>query len=193
MDSTNGRRVSCVCHPPVSALVLLGKPEQTQRTGPPDLLGQQTCVWGPVLGPAPSPGALPTVHPTPQVQGPSPAQLCSPLSLSLPIPDLTGAQGESGVPFWFLLPPYMVLHSSRDALLAGGSGQVAWVCDGQGRGGRKPPARVPTWGLPPRVPAQCRPVRPLPFHLGGRRHPGILPPSTPQAAPAPGDWAEGLD
>lgn len=144
MDSTNGHRISCLCHLPVSALVLLGKPEQTQRTGHPDLLGQQTRVWGPVLCQAPSPGALPTVHPTPQVQGLSPAQLCSPLSLSLPIPDLTGAQGNSGVPFWFLLPPYMVLPSSCDALLAGGSGQVAWVCDGQGQGGRKPPARVPT-------------------------------------------------
>ena len=144
MDLTNGHRISCLCHPPVSALVLLGKPEQTQRTGHPDLLGQQTRVWGPVLCQAPSPGALPTVHPTPQVQGLSPAQLCSPLSLSLPIPDLTGAQGNSGVPFWFLLPLYMVLPSSRDALLAGGSGQVAWVCDGQGQGGRKPPARVPT-------------------------------------------------
>lgn len=133
MDSTNGRRVSCVCHPPVSALVLLGKPEQTQRTGPPDLLGQQTCVWGPVLGQAPSPGALPTVHPTPQVQGPSPAQLCSPLSLSLPIPDLTGAQGESGVPFGsFFLPTWSCTLHVTPCLL-GGAGR--WPGCVMGRAG----------------------------------------------------------
>lgn len=63
MDSTIGGRVSCLCRPPVSTLVLLGKPEQTQHTRRPDLLGQQTRVWGPVFGQVPSPGTLPKVHP----------------------------------------------------------------------------------------------------------------------------------
>ena len=124
VDSMSGRHVSCLRRPPVSALVLLGKLEQTQRTGHPDLLGQQTRVWGLALGEPPSSGRCPRGTPTSQVQGPSPAQLCS-LSFSLPVPDLVGAQGDSGVPFWFILPPCVVLRSSHDTLFAGGSGQVA--------------------------------------------------------------------
>lgn len=78
--------------PTCSTLVLLGKPEQTQHTRHPDLLGQQTraqpCSWS---GQCPVQGRCPRCTPISQVQGPSPAQLCSPLSLSLPVPDLMGA------------------------------------------------------------------------------------------------------
>lgn len=154
MDSTNGGHVSCLCRPPVSTLVLLGKPEQTQHTRHPDLLGQQTRVWGRVWSGAQSRDAAQGAPPFPRCRDRVPPSSVLPLSLSLPVPDLMGAQGDSGVPFWFLLPPCVVLPSLHDTLLAGGSGQVAWVCDGQGRGGQKPLARALTWGLPPRGPAQ---------------------------------------
>ena len=106
MDSTNGRRVSCLCHPPVSTLVLMGKPEQTQRTGPPDLLGQQTCLVPCARSGAQSRGAA---HGAPHSPGAG-TESRPALFPSLSLPAYPRPDGCSGRVWGSFLVPSSSLH-----------------------------------------------------------------------------------
>lgn len=91
-------------------------------------------VSGAVFGQVPSPGTLPKLcTPFPRCRDRVPPSSVLPLSLSLslPVPASDGCSGRLWGSFWFLLPPVWSCPLLHDTLLAGGSGQVAWVCDGQ--------------------------------------------------------------